>query len=82
MKDLKYLVEYLLEYGWMIIVVVIVGGAIFGTVEAQPVSNNSEGLPPNVDVFQYKEATCFMSNHQDGEGISCMPTSQVEGGAE
>jgi len=68
--DSETALEYLMSYGWILLVVAIVGGAIYTTV--------TEG--PNVEVFEYKEATCFMSNNIEGEGFTCMPTSQVERG--
>jgi len=78
-------IEYLMTYGWVILLVAVIAGAVVASGSDRPESETSEpeprqGLPPHVEVFEYKEATCFMSNNIDGEGITCMPTSQVERG--
>lgn len=73
-------IEYLVNYRWILLTAAIIGGAIFTAAE-EPDTKNAEtvqGLPPHVEVFQYKEATCFMSNNHKGEGITCIPTSELE----
>jgi len=45
-------IEYLMTYGWMLLVVAIVGGAIFATVQGQCTSS-STGFGDNVEVDDF-----------------------------
>jgi hypothetical protein len=75
-------IEFLKTYRWILLAAAIVGGAIFVNIDA-PQSSTTEpeprqGLPSNVDVFEYEGATCFMSHNINGEGISCVPTAEIQ----
>lgn len=83
MKMDKKPVEVLMTYGWIILVLSIIGGAIITTamennkdeeeIDTEKVEEFSQ-YSGNVRIFEYKEMTCITYNNR---GIDCEPTDEV-----